>query len=114
MNYHWRSRLERPFCGASLITPEWLVTAAHCIASLSPRRTLPVGRAFKLSDWLYFGLKLRLGDNNREEVDDYETEIKVKKIIIHPDYQPQKPEAGFDVALLKLSRSVKFSKQQSL
>ncbi|KAM7408055.1 hypothetical protein PAMA_001959 [Pampus argenteus] len=74
-----------PLCGASLINPCWVVTAAHCFKRFGRDPTRYV---------------LRLGDYHTEEQDDFERTLSPERIVIHRKYHNQGWE--YDIALLRL------------
>ncbi|XP_023799523.1 enteropeptidase isoform X2 [Cyanistes caeruleus] len=83
----------RPVCGASLISDEWLVTAAHCV----------YGRQLKPSRWravlgLYIQSDLTQPPAALESID---------RIIINPHYMKQTKDS--DIALMHLQHKVQYT-----
>ncbi|CAL9682615.1 unnamed protein product [Knipowitschia caucasica] len=86
------SFVEMPACGGAILSPLWVISAAHCFK-----------RYKKASLWTVLAGKHNLDNLNetRQQV------VAVSRIISHTDYNPRTKE--HDIALLKLQKRLVFN-----
>ncbi|XP_020912672.1 trypsin-3 [Exaiptasia diaphana] len=96
-SWPWQITIKRKrgfhFCGGSIIKPNWIVTAAHCIQA-NPRA----------ADYI-----VTAGEHNLRRNESDEKEFELEKIIKHEEYNETSGHRyDYDVALLKLKGNITY------
>ncbi|XP_019488911.1 PREDICTED: ovochymase-2 [Hipposideros armiger] len=93
-SYPWQVSLKRRqkhICGGTIISPQWVITAAHCVANRNIASTLNV----------------TAGKHDLSHVEPGEQALPIESIIVHPYFSTKKP-MDYDIALLKMAGTFHF------
>ncbi|XP_003462483.1 ovochymase-2 [Cavia porcellus] len=93
-SYPWQVSLKKRkkhICGGTIISPQWVITAAHCVAKRSITSILNV----------------TAGEHDLSQTEPGEQILNIKTIIIHPQFSIKKP-MEYDIALLKMAGTFQF------
>ncbi|KAL4240077.1 zymogen binding [Mactra antiquata] len=81
---HIQNGISSHWCGGTILSPEWILSAAHCFTDI-PKGSIAV----------------RTGDHDNKVDDEYEQEFGLEQLINHPLYDED--TFDYDIALLKIS-----------
>jgi secreted trypsin-like serine protease len=88
VKFSWRKGARSGSCSGVLIASRAVLTAAHCVRS-------PKYGNLRVA-------KVRIGNPKGKTL-----KVKVASIHVHPQFKRQRPESGYDIAVLLLKKAVK-------
>lgn len=111
LSYPWMCMLsldrEPPFCGCSLISSKWVITAAHCF-----KNTYQGVVTMMSQEEIQKNVQVKFGKQQRRQIEKGEIVRGVQNMIAYPKYKPhstnQNVATEHDIALAKLDIPIVF------
>ncbi|CAI2737574.1 unnamed protein product [Dicrocoelium dendriticum] len=104
LSIKWTIESKEILCGGTLIGPQWIITAAHCVTEWLAMNLLMEtnGDAELNNDTIH----AYVGDIDMQTGEEYYQIYLIQRVILHPAFQPGRENNGADIALLYMKEPV--------